>query len=603
MHTLLRTNALLALLLLAPTALAGTRYVNVGLSTGANDGSSWTDAHQGADGLATALSAAVGGDQIWVAAGSYLPTTSGARTLSFQLKTGVEVFGGFAGFEASLAQRNVALNVTILSGDLAGNDPSAIFTDNSYHVVNGAGTNASAVLDGFHVRGGNANGAANQDRGGGILCMNGANPTIRQTTFSANRCTFGGGAGYINSSSPTFTDCVFDGNFGGSYGGAFDMATGVGASFDRCRFTNNSAARAGGIEIFGGSTVKVFNSLFQGNVSTSGSGGGAMYISGSSPQIRNCTILNNVANAHPTGGILGSSATPSIVNCIIDQNLGQGGASGVSAQVNPTSMSVSYSMVTGYAGAGNVAGPPIFDNCGPAPLRLSPISAGVDAGSNAGLPLASAFDLSGQVRRTDNAGVPDTGLGSAPLIDMGAYESSVDCNANSISDACDVLSGFSNDVNANGIPDECECFGGATPIAYCSGKFNSQFCLPVIAFNGYASVSSNVPFLISASEILNNKAGLLLYGLQSAQAPFQGGTLCVGGQIKRTPVQTSGGTPPGSTDCTGTFSIDFNAFLQSGVNPLLQIVGQQVNAQYWSRDPQDPFGTSLTNAVQFGVCQ
>jgi hypothetical protein len=199
--------------------------------------------------------------------------------------------------------------------------------------------------------------------------------------------------------------------------------------------------------------------------------------------------------------------------------------------------------------------------------------------------------------------VPDSGLGAAPLIDMGAYESSVDCNANSIGDACDVLSGFSNDVNANGIPDECECFGGAAPFTYCSAKFNSQFCLPTISFNGYASVSSSSPFLITATEILNNKSGLLLYGLQSASLSFQGGTLCVGGQIKRTPVQTSGGTPPGSTDCTGTYSIDFNAFLQSGVNPLLQIVGQQVNAQYWSRDPQDAFGTSLTNAVQFGICQ
>jgi hypothetical protein len=33
------------------------------------------------------------------------------------------------------------------------------------------------------------------------------------------------------------------------------------------------------------------------------------------------------------------------------------------------------------------------------------------------------------------------------------------------------------------------------------------------------------------------------------------------------------------------------------------VVGQQVNAQYWSRDPQDPFTTNTTNAVQFAVCQ
>ena len=604
MLNLIRSSSLLALFLLAPGALAGTRYVNVGLATGANDGSSWANAHQGADGLATALAAAGSGDQVWVAAGTYLPTLSGVRTFSFQLKTGVEVFGGFAGFESALGQRDVALNVTILSGDLGGNDPSLIFTDNAYHVVNGAGTTATAVLDGFSVRGGNSNGGGtNQDRGGGILCVSGANPTIRQTTFSANRCTFGGGAGYINSSSPTFTDCVFDGNFGGSFGGAFDMATGVAATFERCRFTNNSAARAGGIEIFGGSSVKVYNSLFQGNISTSSSGGGAMFISGSSPQIRNCTILNNVANFNPTGGILGSSATPSIVNCIVDQNLGQGGASGTTAQISPSNLSVTYSLVFGYVGVGNVSGPPIFDNCGPAPLRIAPTSTGVDAGSNAGLPVSSLFDLSGAPRRTNNLGVPDSGLGSAPLIDMGAYESSVDCNGNGVADTCDILAGFSPDLNVNGIPDECECFGGAAPSVYCTGKFNSQFCLPSIAFSGFASVTSSAPFLITATDILNNKSGLLLYGRLAAASPFQGGTLCVGGQIKRSPVQNSGGTPPGSLDCTGTYSIDFNAFLQSGVNPLLQVVGQQVNAQYWSRDPQDPFGTSLTNAVQFNVCQ
>jgi hypothetical protein len=189
------------------------------------------------------------------------------------------------------------------------------------------------------------------------------------------------------------------------------------------------------------------------------------------------------------------------------------------------------------------------------------------------------------------------------VIDMGAFEASPDCNGNSVADVCDILGGFSGDINGNGIPDECECFGGAAPTVYCTPKFNSQFCLPSIAFNGFASVSSTAPFLITATDIINNKAGLLLYGFQAASIPFQGGFLCVGGQIKRTPVQHSGGTPPGIPDCTGVFSIDFNAFLQSGINPNLLIVGQQVNTQYWSRDPQDAFGTSLTNAVQFQICQ
>jgi hypothetical protein len=115
MNHLFCTPVLIAALLLAQSAFAGTRYVNVGLNTGANDGSSWANAHQGVDGLATGLTAASAGDQVWVAAGTYLPTAGGVRTFSFQLKNGVEVYGGFAGFELSLAQLDVSLNPTLLS--------------------------------------------------------------------------------------------------------------------------------------------------------------------------------------------------------------------------------------------------------------------------------------------------------------------------------------------------------------------------------------------------------------------------------------------------------------------------------------------------------
>src|SRR5205085_6817332 len=139
---------------LAPAAFAGTRYVDVAAS-GANDGSSWSNAFAGVDGLANALVVAVAGDQIWVAQGTYKPTAGTSRSVAITLKTGVEIYGGFAGGETSLAQRDVAAHVGVLSGDLAGDDASNVFTDNSYHVLNGAGTNATAVLDGFTVRGGN----------------------------------------------------------------------------------------------------------------------------------------------------------------------------------------------------------------------------------------------------------------------------------------------------------------------------------------------------------------------------------------------------------------------------------------------------------------
>jgi hypothetical protein len=597
-RTLFRTFA--AALTLASAASAGTLYVDASRTTGANNGASWADAFQGVDGLANALAAAASGDQIWVATGVYKPTLTTTRTIYFQLKNGVEVYGGFDGSESVLTQRDVALNVTTLSGDLLGNDGSSAFGDNSFHVVQGAGTNSTAVLDGFVVTAGNANSATNnQDKGGGILCLAGASPTVRNCTFTLNRCTFGGGAGYINSSSPSFSDCVFDGNLGGSFGGAFDMASGVAATFNRCVFRNNSAARAGGIEIFGSSPVKVWNCLFHNNTSTGTGGGGAIFVSSSTPQIRNCTIVFNSATANATGGILGTGG--SVINCVVFGNTGSGGSSGQAAQLSPGTMNVTYTLTsTGFTGAGNVTATPLFDTCGPLPQRLATNSPGIDAGSNAGIPAGVTLDLAGALRTGDSVLVVDSGSGTGAIVDMGAFESS-DCNGNSVADWCDLQAGTSVDVNANGLPDDCECQGGAPPVVYCTAKINSLFCLPSISATGFASASIPAPFLIEATNIVSQKQGLLFYGYGAASAPFLGGVLCTTTPLRRTPAQNSGGSISGA-DCTGVFSFDFNAWIASGADPLL-VTGQQVNAQYWSRDPQDPFTTNLTDAVQFAICQ
>jgi hypothetical protein len=596
----LRT-ALLTLLCPVP-ALAGVRYVDAGLTTGLNNGTSWADAHRGAQGLQTALLASVSGDEIWVADGLYLPS-AGTRTVSFQLKNGVTIYGGFAGGEVSVAARNPALSIAILSGDLAGNDAALVFTDNSYHVLNGNGTNSTAVIDGFTVTGGNANGAANDDRGGGILCTSGTGPTVRRCLFIANRCTFGGGAGYINSSSPSFTECTFDSNIGGSYGGAFDMATSVGATFERCIFRNNRAARAGAIEIFGSSPVKVYNSLFVGNQCTGAGGGGAIYVSSSAAQIRNCTVIGNSATATSAGGLLVSGGSPTVTNCIFAQNTGTSGVI-AAAQISPTSgVAVTYTMTPfAYTGTGNLTASPTFAACGLPPYRLAPGSAGIDAGNNAGLPAGFVLDLGGAPRFVDVPSVANTGAGTAPIVDMGCFEADVDCNGNGIPDVCDVTSGASLDVNGNRVPDECECQGGVTPTTYCTSKLNSLFCTPTIGFSGYASASNNAPFIITAASILNQKSGLLFYGYTSQAVPFLGGTLCVGSPIRRTPVLNSGGATTGSS-CTGAYSFNFNAYIATGVDPQLQVVGQPVRAQWWSRDPQDSFTTSLTDAVQFSICQ
>jgi hypothetical protein len=110
---------------------AGIVYVKPG-GAGTKDGSSWANAKD----LQTALTATAAGDQLWVAAGRYTPSATD-RNASFALKSGVALYGGFKGTETQLAQRSVATNSTILSGDLARNDgPNFVNNaENSYHVV------------------------------------------------------------------------------------------------------------------------------------------------------------------------------------------------------------------------------------------------------------------------------------------------------------------------------------------------------------------------------------------------------------------------------------------------------------------------------------
>lgn len=140
----------------------------------------------------------------------------------------------------------------------------------------------------------------------------------------------------------------------------------------------------------------------------------------------------------------------------------------------------------------------------------------------------------------------------------------------------------------------------APPATYCTAKVNSQFCMPSIAAAGSPSVSSTTPFTISAANVLPNKFGLLFYGTTGPIAvAYHGGFLCVKPPTKRTPAQNSGssGAPCFTGNpATGTYAIDFNSVIQSGQNPAL-FPGVRVCGQFWYRDPLDPYGDGLTDAV------
>ncbi|MCK6445418.1 MAG: hypothetical protein L6Q99_03420 [Planctomycetes bacterium] len=137
-------------------------------------------------------------------------------------------------------------------------------------------------------------------------------------------------------------------------------------------------------------------------------------------------------------------------------------------------------------------------------------------------------------------------------------------------------------------------------VTYCTSKVNSLGCAPFVDTTGTPSESSGLPFRIRGFDFRNNKNGLLFYGYQPLAAPFQGGHLCVKAPIERTPVQNSGGNV-GTNDCSGVYTYDFNALIRLGTDAQL-VPGAFVFAQYWSRDPDDAFTTSLSNAVAFDIC-
>ena len=136
---------------------------------------------------------------------------------------------------------------------------------------------------------------------------------------------------------------------------------------------------------------------------------------------------------------------------------------------------------------------------------------------------------------------------------------------------------------------------------YCTAKRNSLDCLPAIGFAGTPSATSTSPFTITASAVLNQRNGVFFYGLAGrASVPFQGGLRCIAAPVHRTDIQSSGGNPLPPDDCSGVFALDFNAWIQSGIDPSLA-AGALVDVQNWSRDQQASFGTSLSDALELTI--
>jgi len=324
-------TAFILTLSLTSSAYAQT-YVNLN-ATGGNDGSTWLNAYND---LQVALTNASFGDEIWVAAGTYYPSTGTNRASTFTLPTGVRVYGGFIGTETMLSQQDWENNITILSGDLGVPNNNM---DNAFHVVTATGTLASTIINGFTIRDGNADTGFGFDTFGGGLFLQDGNATISNCRFESNFATFIGGAIYISSGSPTIDNCSFiNNNSPSGLGGAISNATG-GGTINNCLFEGNTGSFGGAISNDDG-PLNVSNSIFINNSATDG---GGISNNDNSPTITNCLFLGNSAT-DDGGGAYNDDGTPTYENCVFSGNNAADVGGGFSSDVgNATFINVTFS--------------------------------------------------------------------------------------------------------------------------------------------------------------------------------------------------------------------------------------------------------------------
>ncbi len=315
----------------AGEALIDVVYVNAANVEGPWDGNSWATAYTDLQvGLNDAYTRA---KEVWVAKGTYLPTASADRRASFMLKSGLALYGGFAGAETERDQRDWISNETVLSGEV-GRDTR----ENSYHVVVGA---EGSIIDGFTITGGNANGAGPYNHGGGMINYNGASPTVANCTFRQNQGAEGGAMYNYNLSAPVITNCTFEKNSAGK-GGAMVNRVGASPEIAGCRFLDNMARwRGGALQIDYGSAPQVTDCSFERNVS-GGHGGGAFLESVAaqlgivSTRFERCTFVGNSAALRGGGMANSDGGNPAVVKCIFTGNHANKGGGGMSNDYHVT---------------------------------------------------------------------------------------------------------------------------------------------------------------------------------------------------------------------------------------------------------------------------
>lgn len=381
--------------------------------------------------------------QIRVAAGVYTPVvpndplnvTESEHEATFQLLNHVEIYGGFEGTEEpsfDLNDRDLEANLTILSGDIDGNDTSTdgVVTDtddlvgtNSRNVVTSSGTDSTAILNGVTITAGYANWNYS-DRtlrnGAGILNISGS-PTLSQLTITGNRSNWQGGGIYNENGSPVLNDMVITGNHAEYGGGMYNNHAETSPVLTHVVISSNTASQDGGGMFNNDDTSPVLTNVKIIN-NTAGRVGGGMSFVNAFATLMNVTMVGNSGHWSYSGhGLYNHQSSIGIHNSIIWGN----------GSVGDLGDDIQYSLVQGqsendsYTDENNhnlvSASDPLFTDPANGDLTLLPISPAINAGDpNTDLSLFltdsdnNPIDLAGNPRVYDASG--------SGVIDLGAYE-------------------------------------------------------------------------------------------------------------------------------------------------------------------------------------
>lgn len=400
------------------------RYVKEG-GSGNKDGSSWNNA---SDDLQLMINESVANDQVWVAAGNYIPNrpadnlgtivVTNNLNKAFVLKESVKLYGGFVGNETSLAQRSpdITANKSILNG-----------ANSIVHVVIASNVSNKTLLDRFTITGGNANGpqstiitvngkTLNQSRGGGMVNVY-SSAIISDCTFSTNAAAYGGAM--FNDNSPvTISNSTFTSNTAATNCGAVFNSYSSHSTITNSTFTGNTAGNWGGAMLNDASNAKIYNSLFVKNKANNG--GGTIWHQSGTALLMNNTIYGNLTNStsYSGGVVINSAGTINMHNNLLwdnqrsqytivyggsltyRNNLIQGNTNTANGNLNATGMTPAQ----------------IFNNAGNNDFTLKNGSPAIAKGNNAlyssnGGNLTADKDLAGNGRLRGFT------------IDIGAYES------------------------------------------------------------------------------------------------------------------------------------------------------------------------------------